>query len=376
MLKGMRNSHFTGTTLLSCTLALTALWGQVAEKDEATRKIELLVQQLADDDFSKRDTAYKELEALGDKAIPHLRKAAEGDEAEARWRAQLILAAPERKSLATGMKLTLIKPGDFRMGSLENEASRHDDEKWHPVTIAKPFYIGVYEVTQEEYQKVMDANPSSFARLGRRSDAVGGMDTTIFPVEGVSWFRAVEFCNRLSKLDSFEPYYKVEVEKQDGDNILAAKVTILGGYGYRLPTEAEWEYACRAGTQTPYHFGQSSNGTLANTKGIVIAAGGYGGDIKGPNLGRTARIGSYRPNAWGLYDMHGNAGEWCWDIYGKDYYLVSPRSDPRGPDTGAQRVIRGGSWLTTEVNARSACRFGQTPEETKDFVGFRIARNP
>jgi formylglycine-generating enzyme required for sulfatase activity len=222
----------------------------------------------------------------------------------------------------------------------------------------------------------MHSDPSSFSPLGKRGMEVNGIDTTRFPVEGVSWFRAVEFCNRLSKLDNFEPYYKIEVEKQDGDNILAAKVTILGGYGYRLPTEAEWEYACRAGTQTPYHFGQSSNGVLANTKGVLISAGGYGGDIKGPNLGRTARVGSYAANAWGLFDMHGNAGEWCWDYHAKDYYATSPRNDPRGPDTGTQRVIRGGSWLTTEANARSACRFGQTPEESKDFVGFRVARNP
>jgi formylglycine-generating enzyme required for sulfatase activity len=271
----------------------------------------------------------------------------------------------------------LLKAGEFRMGSPENEPSRNKDETWHPVSISRPFYLGVYEVTQEEYKQVMNAEPSSFAPLGKRGADVRGMETDKFPVEGVSWFRAIEFCNRLSKLDSFRPYYKIDLEKQDGDNILAAKVTILGGYGYRLPTEAEWEYACRAGTQTPYHFGNSSNGSLANTRGVVIAAGGYGGDIKGPNLARTTKVGSYSAiNAWGLFDMHGNVGEWCWDLYDKDYYAGSPRKDPSGPATGNQRVIRGGSWLVTETNCRSASRFWQTPDEAKDFVGFRVARNP
>lgn len=376
MLDGMRNVAFPVFAFLWSAAALTAIWGGPVDKDEETRQLERLIQQLGDDDFTKRDAASKELEALGDKAIPHLRKAAEGDDAEARWRAQLLLAAPQRKSPSTGMQLTLIKAGDFRMGSPENEPFRHDDEPRHPVSITKPFYLGVYEVTQDEYQQVMKSAPSSFSPKGKRNLEVSGIETTRFPVEGVTWFDAIEFCNRLSKLENFEPHYKMEIEKQDGDNILAAKVTIIGGYGYRLPTEAEWEYACRAGTQTPYHFGQSSNGALANTRGVVIAAGGYGGDIKGPNLGRPTKSGSYPANAWGLFDMHGNIGEWCWDFHHKDFYFIAPRNDPRGPETGSQRVIRGGSWLTTEANARAACRFGQAPDEAKDFVGFRVARNP
>ena len=261
------------------------------------------------------------------------------------------------------------------MGSPENEAYRNPDEPWHPVSITKPFYLGVYEVTQGEYQQVMKTNPSSFTETGKRNAEVRGLETARFPVEGVTWFDALEFCNRLGKQDSFEPYYKLEDVKLEGDSIKSAKVTILGGYGYRLPTEAEWEYACRAGTQNAYHFGGSSNGVLANTKGVTIP-GGYGGDIKGPNLARTSRVGSYGANSWGLYDMHGNAGEWCWDFYARDYYAGSPRNDPQGPETGNQRVIRGGSWLVTEANCRSAARFWQTPDEAKDFVGFRVARNP
>lgn len=357
-------------------IALGGIWSDSAEPDKETKKIEALVQQLGDEDFSKRDSASKELDTLGDKALALLRKAAAGEDAEVRWRAQLLLAAPRRKSTSIGLELVLIKAGDFRMGSVENEPYRNADETLHSVSITKPFYLGVYEVTQDEYQQVMKTNPSSFAAGGKRSAEVKGRETAHFPVEGVTWFDALEFCNRLGKQDSFEPYYKLEDVKREGDSIKSAKVTVLGGYGYRLPTEAEWEYACRAGTQTPYHFGNSSNGALANTKGVVIAAGGYGGDIKGPNLARTARVGSYGANAWGLFDMHGNAGEMCWDLYSKDYYVGSSPKDPQGPEAGNQRVIRGGSWLVTEANCRSACRFWQTPDEAKDFVGFRVARNP
>ncbi|MFN0016741.1 MAG: SUMF1/EgtB/PvdO family nonheme iron enzyme [Pirellulaceae bacterium] len=372
----MRYCALPLAAFLLSILALGGLWGDTAEKDETTKKIEALVQQLGDEDFAKRDAASKDLDTLGDKALALLRKAATGDDAEVRWRAQLLLAAPRRKSTSIGLELVLIKSGDFRMGSPENEASRNPDEPWHPVSITKPFYLGVYEVTQDEFQQVMKFNPSSFTAKGKKTAQVPGVETARFPVEGVTWFDALEFCNRLGKQDSFEPYYKLEDVKLEGDSIKSAKVTVLGGYGYRLPTEAEWEFACRAGTQNAYHFGASSNGVLANTRGVVISAGGYGGDIKGPNLGRTSRVGSYAANSWGLFDMHGNAGEWCWDYYSKDYYAGSPRNDPRGPETGNQRVIRGGSWLTTEVNARAASRFWQTPDEAKDFVGFRVARNP
>ena len=372
----MRYFALPVAALLLSVIALGGIWGDSVEKDEETKKVEALVQQLGDEDFSKRDAATKELDLLGDKALDVLRKAAAGDDAEIRWRAQLLMAAPRRRSTSTGMELVFIKAGDFSMGSPENESSRNNDEPRHPVSVTKPFYLGTYEVTQDEYQQVMKINPSSFATEGKRKADVRGMETARFPVEGVTWFDALEFCNRLGKQDNFEPYYKLEDVKREGDSIKSAKVTILGGYGYRLPTEAEWEYTCRAGTQSPYHFGGSSNGTQANTKGVVIAAGGYGGDIKGPNLARTARVGSYPANACGLFDMHGNAGEWCWDAYDKDYYFASPRNDPQGMVSGNQRVIRGGSWLVTETNCRSASRFWQTPDEAKDFVGFRVARNP
>jgi formylglycine-generating enzyme required for sulfatase activity len=162
-------------------------------------------------------------------------------------------------------------------------------------------------------------------------------------VEQVSWDDAVEFCRRLRRKE---------------------------GVTYRLPTEAEWEYACRAGTTTPFSFGSVANGRQANCKGDEP----YGMEQKGPNLGRTTAVGSYAPNAFGLYDMQGNVWQWCADWYGERYYDVSPPDDPRGPDAGSWRILRGGSWGVGAEDARSAVRVGDTPDFSSGSVGFRVAR--
>ena len=163
-----------------------------------------------------------------------------------------------------GMKLTLIPAGQFMMGSPDTEQGHFINEKLHRVQISKPFYMGTYTVTQREYEKVMQRNPSYFSVNGKGKDDVAGMDTSRFPVEQVSWYDAKEFCNTLSERE---------------------------GKTYRLPTEAEWEYACRAGTTTPFNFGSELNGTQANCYGSEP----YGTTSSGPYLARTTKVGSYPP---------------------------------------------------------------------------------
>ena len=153
-----------------------------------------------------------------------------------------------------------------------------------------------------------------------------------------------------------------------------AALTIEGGNGYRLPTEAEWEYACRASTTQRFHFGSSASYKKANF--IARGPSFYGTRSKAKSMGRTAKVGSYQPNNWGLYDMHGNVAEWCWDWYGEDYYAQSLRQDPQGPDRGRHRVVRGGSWLLNESGCRSASRFYLTADQRQYFAGFRVARTP
>ncbi len=339
----------------------------------------LLVKQLGADAFAVRQDAGKKLIALGEKAVPALRKAATSDaDVEIRRRADellLVILPPTRKSKSIGLDMARIDGGAFLMGSSEGEKNRRPDEKRHGVTIKSPFYLGIFEVTQGEYQKVMKVNPSTFSTTGGGRNSVGAQDTSRFPVENVTWFDAIEFCNQLSKLDDLPPYYKIDDIKRQGGAIGSAKVTVMGGNGYRLPTEAEWEFACRAVTEEPYHFGKSATGKLVNCKSSIIP-GGYGGGPAWRALDVTAPVGSYPANHFKLHDMHGNVGEWCWDYYDKDYYDNSPRVDPSGPANGTHRVNRGGSWLVTEVSCRSASRFMQLPSEVTYTVGFRVARNP
>jgi formylglycine-generating enzyme required for sulfatase activity len=257
-----------------------------------------------------------------------------------------------------GMQLVLIPPGKFKMGSPKDETSRREDEQQHEVQITKPFYLGVHEVTQEQFKKVMGFNPSYFSNDGKGQPGavyashqpaggkgkVAGLDTGAFAVENVSWDDAVEFCKKLSALAA---------EK-------SARRT------YRLPTEAEWEYACRGGAEsTVYPVGNTISAAVAN----------YGDFNKvGGSLGRTCKVGSYKPNKFGLYDMAGNVWEWCSDWYGRDYYGKSPRADPQGPATGSSRVFRGGSWQNPEYCCRTATRIGTaTPNHRNYVIGIRVA---
>ncbi len=262
------------------------------------------------------------------------------------------LGHPREITNSIGMKLVLIPPGEFIMGWPESEeGSGSLRGHQHNVRIRRPFYLGVYEVAQEEYERVMGANPSAFSRDGSNSDRVSGQDTSRFPVEMVSWNDAAEFCRRLSALPA---------ERS-------------AGRAYRLPTKAEWEYACRAGTTTPFHFGSVLNGRQANCNGNSP----YGTSEKGPYLHRTTTVGSYSANGFGLYDMHGNVWEWCSDwLMGLDYYTLSPRDDPTGPTSGSYRVIRGGSWIDDAETLRSAALWGIEPARRERNLGFRVALVP
>ena len=227
------------------------------------------------------------------------------------------------------MELVRIPPGEFIMGSPDDEDGRNDDEgPQHRVRITTHYYLGAYAVTQAEYEKVTGRNPACFK--GARN-----------PVEQVSWKDAVEFCKRLSEQE---------------------------GVPYRLPTEAEWEYACRAGTTTPFNTGRTIAGDQANYDGKYS----YGHGRPGVQRDKAVPVGSFNANGFGLHDMHGNVWEACGDLYDEDYYRQSEVNDPKGPGHGDSRVLRGGSWYNRPAYCRSASRVGYDPEHQSFNTGFRV----
>lgn len=226
-------------------------------------------------------------------------------------------------------KMLRIPAGEFQMGSPSNEPQRVDNETQHQVRITKDFWISETEVSQGLWKAVMGSNPSHFRNCG---DAC--------PVEQVSWDDCQEFIRKLNG--------------------------IVSG-GFRLPTEAEWEYACRAGTTKPFNTGSCLNTDQANYNGNYPLSG----CSKGEYRKRTIRVGSFAPNAWGLYDMHGNVWEWCEDWYRGDYPSASA-TDPVGPSSIPARVIRGGSWWLFAADCRSASRLGHLSSLRKSYLGFRL----
>ena len=250
-----------------------------------------------------------------------------------------------------GMKLSRIPAGTFRMGSPKSEAERKRDELLHDVTHTKPFLMGVYEVTQAEFRQIMgdkEADRAVFKGAPRH------------PMENPTHQSAREFCQGLSRLPAEQN----------------------AGRKYRLPTEAEWEYACRAGTTTAFNLGDSLSSEQANFNGNYP----YGDAKPGVYLRKTADVGSYKPNAFGLYDMHGNVAEWCADWYDKEYYYDSPTKDPLGPPVGVTPTnfaekngrkkyylsVRGGCWLDDARACRSAYRFKAMPDINYRLIGFRV----
>lgn len=354
------------------------VWAEEEKKRFDPKRVTALLDQLGDPRFGQREEAEKELVQIGEPVLQMVRKVTQTTtvpeiavRAERVERAILWRCA---KSSTTGMRFMLADPGEFEMGSPEREAGRWADEPLHTVRLSRQFLMGKYEVTQKEYEKVTGTNPSYFTPTGEGRAKVKDLVTDHFSVEMVSWFDAVAFCNALSKADGYPAYYDLTDTKKEGDSITSGKVKVLGGNGYRLPTEAEWEYAGRATVRALYTNPANPQGNIGNFKRMVSV--GYGGSEERASLGRTTTVGSYKANKLGLYDIHGNAAEWCQDWYSKRYYSDSPTDDPPGPETGDHRVIRGGSWMSADGGCRAASRFYLTPGERKDYVGFRVARTP
>jgi formylglycine-generating enzyme required for sulfatase activity len=229
-----------------------------------------------------------------------------------------------------------IPAGRFAMGSPPTELSRNPDETLHEVSITYAFLLGRHEVTQQKWQAVMGTTPSFFRTCGPTC-----------PVENISYIEIEQF-----------------LEKLNGVTSATASAERLH---YRLPTEAEWEYACRAGTTTPFSTGGNLTAQQANYNGVYP----YAAFPKGPNREQPTPAGAFPPNAWGLADMHGNVWEWTSDWYAP--YSTGPATDPRGPAIGTKRVIRGGSWYFDANSARCALRYTHAPQDRGFSVGFRLA---
>jgi formylglycine-generating enzyme required for sulfatase activity len=243
-------------------------------------------------------------------------------------------------STTTELKIEIIHlpGGRFVMGDKDEvDAAPHE-------VVVRPFYMDKYLVTQEQYQRIMGDNPSRWK--GERN-----------PVEQVRWSDAVKFCNARSCLEGLQPCYDLDTWQCNFE-----------ASGYRLPTEAEWEYACRAGTQTPYFFGSDAS-KLGDYAWFDKNSGGH-----------PQPTGQKKPNPWGLYDMIGNVWQWCNDFYSVDYYSQSPSENPRGPKEGDNKVVRGGAWKFSGDNCRSGYRYNEAPGYVDvcfgyDIYGFRCVRN-
>ena len=347
---------------------------------EGELRLRRLAAELGHRDFDVRERATRTLFEMGEAALPRLRVTARtATRLEVRRRAGRLVPRIMRiacSSRSTSIRLSLLDAGRFEMGSPKKESGRREDERLHTVEISRPILVATHEVTQADFRTVMgEAHRNWFSKAGKGGPELKAFgDTDRFPVDSVTWFDAIAFCNELSRLDGLEPYYALRIDERKNGSITGGLVRIAGGTGYRLPTEAEWEYACRAGTDKSYQFGTGKSRPAGNFQYFVST--GYGSPSKAKSLGRTTTVGSYSPNPWGLYDMHGNVAEWCWDWYDKQYPQQEIAVNPSGPGRGDHRVLRGGSWLVKQSSCRCATRFWCVPVDGPFFTGFRIARDP
>ena len=264
-------------------------------------------------------------------------------------------------------------------GGAAGEPERSSDETQHSITVSS-FSMSKYPVTQKEYEAVMGYNPSYF----QGSNLPAGVNSDNLPVEQVTWFDAVKFCNELSQNEGLEQVYTITVTSTNGDHITGATVSAdWTKKGYRLPTETEWEYACRgnyANKATEYNtkpFGIGDGTKMVSGMAnfytgwpYELPGGQYYDSAEPGNLDRTSAVGSYKANNYGLYDMHGNVWEWCWDWYGT--YPSDGKKDYTGASSGSDRVIRGGSWYYNAQYLRSAVRLNVDPDDRDRDLGFRV----
>jgi len=265
-----------------------------------------------------------------------------------------------------GIKTAWIPAGTFTMGSPPDEKGRVKDEgNQRQVTISRGFWIGVYPITQQEWARVRGSNPSEFSGNPAAGETQGRR-----PVEYVNWYDALVFANQLSIMEGLSPAYSIE-GKTDPDEWLDMTEDALdtveiaeGSQGWRLPTEAQWEYAARAGTAAAFSNGAQDWEDEASVDGI--------GWFEFNSDGMTHEVGLKQPNPWGLYDMHGNVWEWVWDRF--DDYPAQAQTDPAGASLGPDRVYRGGSWANSVQGARSAARNVDDPFIRDPDLGLRLVR--
>jgi formylglycine-generating enzyme required for sulfatase activity len=246
---------------------------------------------------------------------------------------------------SSGIKTVLIPAGNFIMGNTGAYIKWSNELPSHPVTLTKSFYMGIYEVVQSQWKSVMGDDPSFF-----KGDSL--------PIENVNWYKAIEFCNKLSEKDGLAKCYTI-----NGIDVICD----WKANGWRLPTEAEWEYSCKAGTTSDFYNGSLTNEYSADDNLDLIAW------YRRNSFKKTIKVGQKLPNNFGLYDMSGSVWEWCWDLL--EEYKDKPVTDPTGSIPGSQHALRGGSWDEDPYLCTSATRYFEDPGTIVKYFGFRIVRN-